>query len=75
MDELSRHLADHRFVELFRDELGWDRTSGTLAVQVGERRLEFEGVAQKRGFQVLQCMADRRVLFRRAAGISLPAAE
>ncbi len=65
IDGLSRHLADHRFAELFRDELGWDRTSGTVAIQVGERRLEFEGVAQKRGFQVLQCIADRRVLFNR----------
>jgi len=65
IDVLSQHLADHQFAELFRDELGWDRTSGTVAVQVGERRLEFEGVAQKRGFQVLQCIADRRVLFNR----------
>jgi RNA polymerase primary sigma factor len=65
MDGLSQNLAAHRFAELFRDELGWDRSSGTLAVTVGERRLEFEAVAQKRGFQVLQCTADRRVLFNR----------
>ncbi len=65
MDGLSRHLADHRFAELFRDELGWDRTSGKIAIKVDERQLAFEGVAQKRGFQVLQCIADRRVLFNR----------
>ena len=52
MDGIARHLADHRFSELFRDELGWDRTSGTFAIEVdGDRRLAFEAIAQKRGLQ------------------------
>jgi RNA polymerase primary sigma factor len=65
MDGISKLLADHWFAELFRDELGWDRSSGNLAVDVGERQLELKAIAQKRGFQVLQCVADRRVLFNR----------
>lgn len=65
MDGLSQHLADHRFAALFRDELGWDRSSGTMAIEVDNRHLEFEGIAQKRGLQDLQCIADRRVLFNR----------
>ncbi len=65
MDRLPRLLANHRFAELFREELGWDRASGTISIQIDERKLAFEAVAQKRGFQVLQCSADRRVLFNR----------
>jgi RNA polymerase primary sigma factor len=65
MGGLPRLLADHRFADLFREELGWDRASGTMSIRVDERRLTFEAVAQKRGFQVLHCIADRRVLFNR----------
>jgi RNA polymerase primary sigma factor len=65
MHGMSQLLADHRFAELFREELGWDRSSGIVAVNVDGRNLEFEAVAQKRGFQVLHCTADRRVLFNR----------
>jgi RNA polymerase primary sigma factor len=66
VDGLTRHLADHRFCELFRDELGWDCSKMTMAIQVGKRQLAFEGVAQKDGLQVLQCNADRRALADRS---------
>jgi RNA polymerase sigma factor (sigma-70 family) len=36
-----------------------------VAIDVDDRHFEFEAVAQKRGFQVLLCIADRRVLFNR----------
>jgi RNA polymerase primary sigma factor len=65
MGGLSRLLADHRFAELFREELGWDRASGTIAIQVYQRRLTFEAIAQNRGLQVFHCIADRRVLLNR----------
>ena len=65
MGGMTQLLADHRFAELFRDELGWERSSGKVAIDVGNRHFEFQAVAQKRGFQVLQCTADRRVLFNR----------
>ena len=65
MDGVSQLLAEHRFSELFRDQLGWDRSSGKVAIDVDYRHLEFEAIAQKRGFQVLHCNADRRVLFNR----------
>jgi len=63
---LFQLLADHQFAELFHHELGWDRSSGTVAVDVNEWHLEFKAVAQKHGFQVLQCTSDRQVLFNRA---------
>ena len=62
MDGLSRDLADHRFSELFQDALGWDQSSIKLAIEVNDQELAFEGVAQKCGFQVMTCRADRRVL-------------
>jgi RNA polymerase primary sigma factor len=65
MNVISQLLASHRFVELFLEELGWDRSSGTVSIDINDRHFEFEAVAQKRGFQVLQCSADRRVLFNR----------
>lgn len=66
MDSIAQYLADHRFAELFRDELGWDRSSGSMDFSFGEKQLHFEAIAQKRGLQVLLCTADRRVLFNRA---------
>lgn len=65
MNGMFQLLADHRFTKLFHDELGWDHSSGTVALDVNKRHLEFEAVAQKRGFLVLQCTTDRRVLFNR----------
>jgi RNA polymerase sigma factor (sigma-70 family) len=65
MGALPQLLAEHRFVELFRDELGWDGSSSSVMVDVENRHFEFQAVAQKRGFQVFQCGADRRVLFNR----------
>jgi hypothetical protein len=62
MDGLSKLLADHRFTELFCDELGWDRSSGTMTVNVDDHRLNFVAIAQKRGFQVLHCTGNRRLL-------------
>ncbi len=62
---LTTLLAEHRFAELFREELGWDQASGSISVDVAERRLTFDAVAQKHGFQVLQCNVDRRSLCNR----------
>jgi DNA-directed RNA polymerase sigma subunit (sigma70/sigma32) len=73
MDLLTERLADHRFAELFRDELGWDLSSLALAVKLQDWQLEFEGVAQKCGFPVLKCDVEHDVLsdqalLRRAQG-------
>ncbi len=67
MDDLSKHLADHQFAELFRDDLGWNQTSGTMAIQVDERELALESIAEKRGIHVFQCIADRGLLANRAS--------
>ena len=65
MAAFATYLAEHRFAELFRDELGWDRASGTTSMSIEERPLCFEAIAQKRGLQVLQCIAGRRVLLNK----------
>ncbi|HET6884433.1 MAG TPA: sigma-70 family RNA polymerase sigma factor [Pirellulales bacterium] len=65
MKELATYLADHRFAELFREELGWDRCAGSLATTVDDRRLVFDVIAHKRGLQVLQCAAHRQILLNR----------
>lgn len=65
MSRVPHNLADHQFAELFREELGWDRAAGTISVDVDGRRLQFDAIAQKRGFQVLRCTAHRQVLFNR----------
>jgi len=65
MHTLSEYLAQHDFTKLFLEELGWDRSSGAIDVEVAKRHLRFEAVAQKRRFQVLHCTTDRRVLLNR----------
>lgn len=65
MPGLTSLIAEHRFAELFREELGWERASGTMSVDLDERRLTFDAVAQRRGFQVLHCNVDRCVLSNR----------
>lgn len=66
MAAFVQRLADHRFAEFFREELGWDRAHGVIGLDVDGRRLEFVAVAEKRGFQVLHCPTHRRVLINRA---------
>lgn len=66
MPDPTTLLAEHRFAELFREELGWDRASGNLTIEVDQgRRFTFDAVAQKRGFQILQCNVDRPVICNR----------
>jgi len=65
MHTLSEYLAQHDFTKLFLEELGWDRSSGAIAVDLAKRHLRFEAVAQKRRFQVFHCPTDRRVLLNR----------
>ena len=65
MDTLGPHLAKHNFAALFHEELGWDRAAGSIDVHVDDRTLTLSAIAQKRGFQVLHCTTDRRVLLNR----------
>lgn len=65
MPDFTAHLDRHRFAELFRDELGWDRAQGAITVCIQERPFVFNAVAQKRGFHVLHCATDRIVLLNR----------
>jgi RNA polymerase primary sigma factor len=65
MKALKGRLANHQFGELFREELGWERASGEIAIEIDGRSLRFETVSQKRGFRVLVCATGRRTLFNR----------
>ena len=59
------YLAEHAFQDLFIESLGWDRSAGTLTVEVRGGQFSFYSIAQKRGFQILHCPVNRVVLFNR----------
>jgi hypothetical protein len=57
MSELRDKLQQFRFKELFND-LGWDRLSGRpLALEVHGVTFYLTPVAEKRGFQVFECIS------------------
>jgi hypothetical protein len=45
MSRLTQCLADHRFADLFRDELGWDQAAGTMTVDVDHVCLSFRAIS------------------------------
>lgn len=62
---VAEALAKHAFEYLFIECLGWDRLRATMTVVHGEMTLNLTSVAQKRGFTVFHCPADRTVLANR----------
>lgn len=50
-------LETFSFEPLFIEQLGWDRHGGTIFVTVDGTNWTLNGVAQKRGVQVLECRA------------------
>ena len=48
-------LENHRFDDLFIEELGWDSYTKTYPAQVDDKVYKLEPVAQKRGFIALHC--------------------
>ena len=52
--QFSETIKSFNFKKLF-NELGWDHFDNTLPVVVGEEALSLTGVAEKRGFAVMQC--------------------
>lgn len=66
MTDIAHYLAEHRFQELFLEELGWDRAAGRIELSVDGRVWDLQKVAQKRGIQVLHGQTDRPTLRNRA---------
>jgi len=65
MDGLTRHLFSHDFRSLFIEELGWDRGTGQITIELASAPIKLNTVAQKRGLQVVHCPSDRYTLFDR----------
>jgi hypothetical protein len=71
---IRKALNDFDFRNLFREYLGWEPLSADLPIDVAGRTISFTGVAEKRGFAVLQCTlpdipphAERRKIEHRVA--------
>lgn len=65
-DQFSRFIKEFRFEELFV-ELGWDRFDKELTLQAGDYRYDFEGIVEKRGFTIFQCLPKDGSRFPRAS--------
>ena len=65
---LNKQLHEHKFRELFIEELGWDIADNCIEFQVGHRAFSYRVIAHKRGFAVLvgqqhgTLLADRYLL-------------
>jgi hypothetical protein len=55
----ARHyLRESNFEKLFVEELGWDRYSARLPVEIDGQPYALSAIAQKRGVQIFQCQSD-----------------
>lgn len=66
MTGIAHYLAEHRFQDLFLEELGWDLAAGRITLSLDGREWDLQKVAQKRGIQVLYGQVDRPTLRNRA---------
>src|SRR5712691_10833816 len=55
---VRHYLQQWELEKLFIEELGWDRHSGQLAVQVDGQTYALRAFAEKRGVQVFVCQPD-----------------
>src|ERR1700704_4530089 len=55
---VRHYLQQWELEKLFIEELGWDRHSGQLAVQVDEQTYTLRAFAEKRGVQIFTCQPD-----------------
>ena len=54
-----RHcLKEFELEELFIEELGWDRHSGQLSVEVDDQTYTLRVFAEKKGVQIFECRSD-----------------
>jgi Eco57I restriction-modification methylase len=57
---VRHYLREFALEKLFIEELGWDRHSGRLTVQVDGYTYTLHALAEKRGVQIFQCQPDAR---------------
>lgn len=62
---LEEFIKQHRFKEMFIDDLGWDNSSSTQELDIGDQRIRLESVAEKRGLRVFCCKLHRTSLANR----------
>jgi hypothetical protein len=55
---VRHYLREFTLEKLFVEELGWDRSSGRLTVQVDGHTYALHALAEKRGVQIFQCQPD-----------------
>jgi hypothetical protein len=55
---VRHYLREFALEKLFVEELGWDRSSGRLTVQVDGYTYALHALAEKRGVQIFQCRPD-----------------
>lgn len=65
MNDIASCLAQHRFCELFIQELGWDYASGGVELRVNDCCFPLSIIAHKRGLQVLHSSTDHFTLINR----------
>jgi len=51
--QIKRLLDEHRFEDLFIEELGWDEYTTSISVEINGSSFELKPIAQKRGFVAL----------------------
>ncbi len=62
---LEECIKQHRFKEMFIDDLGWDNFSSSLELQIQDQCIRLESVAEKRGLRVFSCKLHRTDLANR----------
>ena len=62
---LEECIKQHRFKELFIDDLGWDNFSSTQELEIQDQCIRLESVAEKRGLRVFSCKLHRTSLANR----------
>lgn len=58
-------ITQHRFNELFIEELGWDNSNALLQLDIDGQDIRLEAVAEKRGLRVFCCRLHRTSLANR----------
>ena len=57
----NQYLSESNFRELFITEMGWNNPSGSTLLPeytIDERTFQIEQIAERSGFQILQCQVD-----------------
>jgi RNA polymerase sigma factor (sigma-70 family) len=62
---LEECIKQHRFKEMFIDNLGWDNFTSTQELEVQDQCIRLESVAEKRGLRVFSCKLHRTSLANR----------